>query len=372
MKRLLPLILLHLTTFSAQADSPLILDGIDISPAVEYFEPMVTPLKQNVTVYNWSQTGDYGDDDSQLDLAMAQAKTFWRMYGDPKGNNNMYGYGLYTAIDPVATRSYGGNFDRDDWRILALELPQGLRLLDFPGLSLNPAPIPAPVADILNKFDCGGVQNAEALFGYGGYALKPSCQKLVRRIFADVLRIDAFAYGYAETNYRICSAGMINGYRAFVITAPDWMTTKNVRFYTSKSTKNLEERTRIQTLFLKATEALKNTSSPEVNVRRPIADFLIANPDYDLERSLTKCSGDQCVITATFCDGKKTCRDLDLPALPRPGGALITSAEAAKSLHGQPTLLWKDLEGQPKTPTLSTWMKKNQFGCDGTLPYETK
>lgn len=354
--------------------APIIFEGTDISSAVSYFKKLVVPLQTPVTIYHWSRGAEDSfwsqnhESSSPNFLALARdwSQSFWWSYGTAKGTENMYGTGLYGAVDPVVTLSYGGGLASQV--LLQLDLPRGFKLLDLGNSALaNQLQQPTRVGELEAHFGCPSSRGADEYFQSGGAALTPQCARFVRKIFQDILSIDGFAYGYSKTNFKACAAGMSVGDRAFVIIKPDWMNADLVHFYTSKTTGDLDGRIRLQTIFMMTIEE-QMLSSQSISLSK-ISDYLIEHPDSNLRGSKTNCTESTCVITVHFCDSKNSCDDVALDPLMRPYGPLITSAEAARTSVG--SLLWPDLENKPKSDSASEWIKKTEFGCSGTLPYNT-
>ncbi len=359
---------------SAHADSQppkYELDGVDITAFVNYFSSQVRTLNKSVTVYNWSPSAssdpfwktNYDPKDPRL-LATARdlSQVFWNNYGGTDSDYNNYGYGLYTSVDVVATRSYGG-YGSSDWLLLEMQLPQGFRVLDFTS-GVHGSDMAALVTTkvIGAKFNCLYVDSAERLFYHGGSSLDPACKKLVRKVFQDILKIDGFAYSYGHTPFKACGDNN-NSYHAgaFVITRPDWIRSEYIKFYTQTSSFDLEGRTRIQTLLMNEDQDISKIHSRMVS---EIASYLKMLPGTYIKDIKSECVDSSCWITANFCDLKDQCRQINLSSVPRPGGPLI-SAVGARDHH----LLWSDLEGKPKSTTANPWLKENAFGCSGELPY---
>ncbi len=350
-------LLVSFNAFSATPAEEFELAGVNITPLVNFLEQRVVTLKKPVTIYNWSSNGKMSEADISR-YAPASSTTFWQMYGNPKGMENMYGSGLYGAVDPVVTASFGG-YDKSSWLLVEMELPVGFKILDLPSALTTPLTkgISEEARKVADLFDCSLSSGEDKWFSNGGATISQKCQQLVKKIYQDILKIDGFAYSYSRTPFKECTA--FEGYRAFVITDAKWMTPKLVRPLTSKTTTNLEERIRIQTTFLKAVG-----ESPDMTKEtlKPLGEYLAKNPTSNIKGSKTVCANDTCIITVNFCDAKNVCEVLVLPPLARPGGALITSREASKGKDFQ-TLIWSDLEGQPKSKTISAWIKENTYKC---------
>ncbi len=345
--------------------------GVDIGPAINYFAKQVTPLKRSFTVYNWSRAGAAGDSDN-LGIAENGSKTFWSRYGDPTGNSNSYGYGLYGAADPIYTMSYGGF--GEDWLLLEMEFPTGFRLLDL-GRSMMMFPqAPAEVQEIMTSFNCPLEGSVERLFSAGGFEIKTKCQSLVKKIFQNELQIDGFAYFYGETAFKDCKGSSNGGFmsgKAFVVTESKWMKPGLVHYYNSKSSHYRDRRTLIQTLIF----SISNTGDTNfTKALNDLSSYMENHPDQNLKNSSNKCEGDTCVITVNFCDSKGICESVALSPLPRPGGPLILKKDLSKVYiaggYMPQNLLWSDLEGAPKATTVRDWLKSNKYGCSDKMPYE--
>lgn len=362
--------ILILTMLSVTARGAQMFNNVDISPMVNHFQKQVVTLNKAITTYNWVShaPGDFWDterpqnDPSLLNEAHISARVFWSNYGSQAGANNMYGSGLYTAVDPVVTENYGGQ----DWRLTQIRFPIGTRVLDLANpdtVNVKDSVLVNATYEIEEKFGCPRASAADPYFVNGGVSLSEACRSLINEVFNIILQIDAFAYGYGDTSFRACESGMYMGSRAFVVTRADWMRSEYVHYYTANSRLNEEERLRIQTLFIMASEE----GIDKVLLLDFIAQYLDQQPDRDIRGSKTVCEGDSCIITVQFCDSKNTCDQVQLPPLPRPGGPMITEEVAKRK-----KLLWTDLVGKPKVSTMSTWLQDNKFGCSGKLPYEVK
>jgi hypothetical protein len=369
MKQLISTVILSLLSVTAYGAQ--MYQDVDIAPMINHFRKQIVTLNKAVTTYNWVSHGgpnDFWDierpqnDPALLKMAQTSAEVFWSNYGSKEGSENMYGSGLYTAVDPVATYEFGG----EGWRMTQLQFPVGMHVLDLANSATiddSDSALMNAAEDVEEKFACPRSAGADPYFTNGGASLDPKCRQLINEVFNKNLKIDAFAYGYNETYFKACEQGVYIGSRAFVITRPDWIRSEYVHYYTASSRLNEPERLRIQTLFLLAGEEGLD-KAPLLDL---IAKYFDQYPDRELQGSKTVCEGDSCVITVQFCDSKNTCDQVPLPALPRPGGPMITSEEAKRK-----KLLWEDLVGKPKASTVSTWLKENKFGCSGELPYQVK
>ena len=235
----------------------------------------------------------------------------------------MYGYGLYAAADPLETVFYSSR-DPERWMMTEMIIPAGFRMVDLsvdsPQTVTNPAVI-QNAAEIAMKFGCESVsghpaQELSEYFSLGGAWIPKTCSALIKTIFKDILKIDGIAYFYGAAMYSACTrTDNVYTRRAFVLATSDWITSSNVKVYTSKTTAELEDRIRIQTLVLNG----------------------IINP-WGLQ--LTSSADSISVITAADASNQRP-----------------------------QTLIWADLDNKPKTPDVGTWIKANIFGCIPDSPY---
>lgn len=366
MKPLLAAFLFFLIGPTLALAEPLLFEGVDIQPLVRAHSHQVLTLTQPVTIYSWSTAGRdplYNperspDDPGLMGHAYRASRVFWTNFGSKEGANNMYGFGLYGAVDAVATRGYGGA--DSEWLLTQMRLPIGFRLIDVANpVSLPASPEQEAARDVAIRFHCPSNLQVDSLFQTGGSKLPDDCRRLTQKIFDDVLKIDGFAYSYVETQFKACSQDPSFSARAFVITRPDWIKPELVHFFNRASRQNIEDRIVIQTLFFKSEDENMSITPEQSQI---LVDFMIQHPDSDLKKSTSLCDGSQCRLTATFCDASGRCDDVSLGSRKRVGGSTITSTQGP--------LLWADLEGQPKSKTINTWLQQNKLACkDGTAPY---
>ena len=363
MKLWLALIVAFAGTVGRAATTAIMYEGTDVSSVVAVFGSQVHPLKRKVFVYNWSGAGgepywksDPDKNDSFI-LKHTQdiAGIFWQNYGN--GNGNMYGMGVYAAVDPVVTRSYGGG--GDIWLLLQMEFPKGFRLLDLTEAlpwSGDPA-IKTRAASIMTTFGCPAGLNADSLFTNGGSDLSTKCRGLVARVFRDSLQIDGFAYSYSGSHFDDCSG---DTEKAFVITGSAWMRPDYIRYFSAASRKDVLGRRRIQSIF----SLQSGQAQPLMDIIRPaLEDYLANHEDANLAGSKSFCGGATCILSAQFCDSHDKCEWVPLGELPRPGGPRFSAQE---------NLLWPDLAGELKLDSISKWVKKTKYACSGLVPYDEK
>jgi hypothetical protein len=368
MKNLMTFTLLSLSgcffSVLSHAAGPYLFEGTDISPMVTQLQQQIVTLKTPITVYHWSMDGGI-DDPEGHGIAQDWSHTYWNLYGTP--NQDMYGRGFYGAADPVFTFIYGGGLQAN-WLLIEATLPVGATLVD---VGYNMAILKTPSEEykkLATQFNCPTDGIANSLLVSGGVSLNEDCKRLTKHIYQDIFKIDALAYMYGQTQFSECKDNGM-GSRAFVITDSKWMKPGLIHYYTARTNDNLEGRVRIQTLFLKSLTDANKEASNASNLQ-PIADYLNKHPSSELKGSTTRCEGSSCVITVNFCDPENHCDSVALPPLPRAGGPLISAQIYASHPGAYPSaLLWPDLEGKPKSTTISTWLKGNKIACSGSLPY---
>jgi hypothetical protein len=378
-------ILMTSTSASAQTTTPIMFDGVDISAAVKYYSTKVTPLKQSITVYHWGHHGPSYSWDKEpaqgspelLQIVKNEAKSFWRNYGIL--SSGMLGSGLYTAIDPVATFFQYGSGTPDAnglqaWLLQEITFPVGIRLLDIGTESpyLGDPKMPGDVNAILDHFDCpsGGIRN---LFNEGGIRISMTCRSFVKIIFSRYIPFDGLAYPYDTSSFIPCTTFEHELQRAIIIATDHWITPDNVKFYTSKTSGEIEGRTRIQTTFIMAEEFAKGFSD------HALSDEGVEEFDGRLQNYLSKrqnlsdgiqdpkCGSATCTVTVTMCDVKGNCKDVNFGPFPKKSYPTSITKDEANGVFGG--LLWPDLEGKPKTKNMDSWLQAHMFGCSGKPPY---
>ena len=360
--------------FAAALPAPATYKGVDISALVDIYRPQVKTLTKSIYTYNWSPAGldpfwrqeRSENDPALLNAAKRLAEGYWRVYGQPNGDFSVYGRGLYTAIDPVSSSSFSGGLYMKRWLLLEFEFPAGMQILTLePDESLAPND---QVTAILTKFGCPGT-NTSALFSDGGRALSAECRDLIKDVFQNILRVDALSYNYVGTSFHACtdSGSDYAGAPAFILTGTKWLRPGLIHSYTPTTKGNRDGRRRIQTLFLASGEGENRVQDL---AKEPILHYLLDHPGSYVKSSSTKCDGSYCDLTLEMTDDQNKKGEVTILNMPRPAGPLITKAEAA-ALSSDVTqdLLWDDLDQTPKSPTISDWLKKNEFACDGQKPY---
>lgn len=365
MKKLMIAALALAGALNAHAAEKHILDGVDISAAVEMYQKQIHTVTKPFYVYNWSPNAHQGDSDKLVAFAQNAAEAYWYSLGDQgKAKDNMFGAGLYAAVDPVVSYSYGQG--GTGWRVIEFQMPVGLRLLDMNDAVLAEGDQREAGLKVVQQFDCPADGTVGVMLAQGAVGVSEKCRRLIREIFGQILNIDAIAYGYADTRFSFCTDNQFLSAKAFVMTNGEWMTPGNTKFFTAQSTKDEEARIRLQTTFLEAKFQRIDVSKDMVVL---LKNYVKAHPSDEYGGSKTICIGNLCTLHAIFCASVySTCNTVPIMVVPRVGGPTLTNAESMATLYM--SLLWPDLEGKPKMNTVRKWIKENKFGCAGTSPLD--
>lgn len=389
-------------------------ENFDIAPMVaaakKDVRSVVTPFK----LYNWTPRGNapyYRNAKGSHDpIFTANAKNlgrlFWSQWGLPDAKGNMYGQGLYAALDPVATFSYsrGTSYPQtDEFQLIEMSIQKDFKFLQlsrdyfktgstssntsssyYPSSSLSTWSSTPGAQAVLTQFGCTN-SNANSQFQNGGVGYYSSsyssssgtvspCNKLMKYIYKDLLKVDALAYDYNAQSFLTCSAGRSNYYSssapAFVIMNDAWMNDSNIAYYNRRTKDAVESRRTIQTLFMNEIEANKIVADLKTVARPAIIQILTQHPNYVIRNGGTSCSVYGCNMTIKGCaeEDETNCVGTAI-RLPMPNADTLTQTMAASTGYGK--LLWNDLEGLKKTPKadIDSWLISNRMGCDGTAPY---
>ena len=391
MRFLITLILLTATSANAQ-----VLPGpggkqVDVSPLVKYLKENTHVLTKPVQLYSYFQSGgDWqrafsSDDPTGYRTAVNGSKSYWANQGDD-GGGNMYGRGLYVAVDPVATRSYGGI----EWVLLRMEAPAGFRYLNVTSPTQNGAPeIEQIIVDLGCKLDIstginGRPSNGNAFGNLAGLmgnkpGSAPECIAALKKILDGELRIDAFSYSYAGSSFAACEANGNSQQRtsALVITSDRWLSRDRVRIFNRSSSDAADERLRIESLFYKTIYddvAADKTSLPlqayayrSMKAAYPQQKFSTGfkfNPEKRTSQ-----------LEIKLCPpGISDQFDPSCASVPVPKPDLtypMTISESTPSEAMDPSsygarIMWRDHEGKSTDPLIDPWIQSSLFGCDCT------
>jgi hypothetical protein len=162
----------------------------------DYVRPYVQTLPREFHVYHWTAGSKItGSADAQLppmdprirDYATRIKDLFWNPFRNADGG--MAGDGLYVAIDPVASRSYGDT-------LLQIVMPEGTRFLAF-GLQYFP-----PL--LLRAMQAQGCDQNTVVSLFVRSWTSEDCRRLRDRVTRD-LDIQAIRYSWSSSLYRICN-----------------------------------------------------------------------------------------------------------------------------------------------------------------------
>jgi len=436
MQRLL-LILLALISVNSFADAN------DTKVISDFLSNFVYELDQPVYVYNWFNS--YGHDkiwqtklsatsSAGYDHVLSGTVKYWQSFcsknpalnppdcpktlptSDNNNNNygggNMYGPGLYLAVDPVATNEYGGG---SSWVLMQLHFPKGLRIMDIRrDGSMN---FPLKVQRALISLGCpkewltsanyssslGTFFNMNAAYTQQGiqtgynqatgqmiYApVSDQCLVSIRKVLKDDLKIEAFYYSYNGEEFKECDLpdGQSSGYNqngsnnvnrqgAFVLVDPKRMKPDDVRVFNSQTRDDVEDRLRIQSLFYKA-----EFDSPEIASRSFYSKQSYPNnPGYNFSGTNNNCNWDSatqktiCKVQITLCpQAGGTCLYID-PPMPAPAPVMQTVISKthvpASQSYNTESLLWDDLDSKAIPGDMGQWVLDNLFGCKVDPEYE--
>lgn len=388
------LLVLVLLSFQAWAtfnlpSKPIKYKGVDITPAVKILSQYVKILKKDYTVFHWDMSGQEGQNEQMVLAAKKMANVFWTWYGRPEtAQGGFYGNGLYLATDPISTEGFGGG---NNWSLLQLILPKGMRIIDLGdnGIVLQKDEDAFNELKIIfAQLECS-FADMNSFFNQGGAGLTSQCQGLVKKIFQETLKIDAFAYSYNQQKFKSCDSSSAFDQRAFVITNPQWINLNNVSFFSAKSRHAQLDRVRIQTLFLLNDETVLQNQLPfTTNDIQALKQYWIKHPQGIItDTNMVENNASSYRLVVRLCESSQNCEYITLESIYQklvPFNPIITSQEAGSgdgrikpryyyNSNGQiQHLLWSDLEGQPKANDLSEWVKNNLFGCESASPFEEK
>lgn len=375
----------------------------DITSIVELFKSQTRVVQRPFYIYHWGVSAELRNSKAAqenasaagLKLLRATKQGFLDGLTQPRRNDsNMMGPGLYMAVDPIQTRSYGPG---ENWSLLEIRLPLGFRMLEATTSSNGGSTSSHNRAiEDLKKFSCPEVDSSydgsgeffRQLLAYGDIDSK--CADLIRYVFSDVLKIDGFMYVYGVTNFSQCrgSDGLDLDSRrtAFVITSDRWvyLPGAEVQVYGSNTKDKREQRISIESLsyianqklyddlfvnkdYLQYTEGLGQDYLLEIARARLPPE---ARYPYVSQMDRFRCgAGSHCVSveigfddslknpqTKTFVFGAQDLPNLKEIAYP----ATITSTNPPLI---EKELRWKDLEGIATLKKPEEWMRKNLFNC---------
>jgi hypothetical protein len=208
--------------------------------------------------YHWQRLSPGQTDPSQLSQAQLY-KEIVRAIGLQKQQyvkGGGYDGGYYVALDPVASRTFGGTPGATDWSLTRIEVPVGFRYLDI-AQTVDIMEFPdAASTEFANhalkalKPYCPFLEMTDFLNGGKGAFVEPrdteqSCLKVLDQIVRE-LNVDGLFYSYGQTPIFGCD----NSHKgALVFTRADWLQPNQILSFTRLTTGNIQERQYIQSFL---------------------------------------------------------------------------------------------------------------------------
>lgn len=351
----------------------------DFQVIVDYFSHSVSEVSRPFWLYHWRndpslvQSEEAQRDPSKFgrQIVVREGPSFVRgLYVKGRTNGMMYGGGLYTALDAVATEVYGSK-DPNLWVVLAMHIPRGFHLL-----TLSEQPVPegfdsANLNSILKKFECpvpDGPQSPMAISGlFGARELTKTCANLISDVI-HALKIDGFSYSYSVTPFKACTSSLGDDrWKAIVLTSNSWLKLPgaNALAYTSRTKVDLEERRAIESQFIYTNSqgTFNSGSNPfDYNqVTKVIAEKL-PNLKGSLNGLSQTCTSNECTYLARFNNSTEVLRISQdeinrfyYPSFPKTFS--IGNGFGVESLH------WNDLLNTTTTLDMDNWVKSNLLDC---------
>ena len=206
-RKLLPLAMVAglITSSAGAADIPVPPPAL-VQRIEQELLPYVRTMSRPVTLWHWTHRSDtripaQGIVDSRdpnfLQYLDRRANSYFRM--SPKNASNV-GTGLYFAIDPVMTESYGG---KKGGVLVQAELAAGARIIVIDFGSMFSSELSAE----LGSFGCGYRDFRIGIMGTFGYDENPACEA-IRIAIAQSRTLGAvgFRYAYSSEEFSFCQS----------------------------------------------------------------------------------------------------------------------------------------------------------------------
>ena len=381
----------------------------ELKPLVSYLKKFVKELTKPVHIYHyfdaqgadpvWRSKMSAGD---QLGYRSVywNADGYWRDQGTD-GGSNMMGRGMYFALDPVATRSYGGG---KDYVLIRVQLPKGVKMFDVTWGQGGDTSVPAEIVKIYETLGC-----TWGVFGMGSTTktvsnlMEPKpmahriCVDTMRKIIDRDLGVDVLAYGYNSSVFKECLSngapgGMIvNGVAtkperstAFVLMSNRWVRPEQVRIFNRQTPDAMDERLRIQSMYYKSlsdqandpvmapmlAQTLAYSLIPRNHVGMNIVGSTFVQTNSPSVNSFSYYMLFQIcpmgVYPFTYGKGCQQVSAPDIPPQPYPTTITASNPPLNSGFMG-PTqdllLMWPDLEGRQTDPNVGAYVSKTQYGC---------
>ncbi len=382
----------------------------DLKLMTKYFKSFVYELERPVLMYNWSQGGlklKSASDPIGVKMVVNGAKSYWRSQNNVDNDDNMYGFGLYAALDPVATRSYG-EFE-GNWVLLEMKLPQGFRTLDL-GRDGNNA-FPQRIQKILTDAKCpsrwaDATSMFDSLMQPKSPKVETECMNLIRAVFQQNLAIDGFLYNYNSSEFAECVDPRLKALnanasdewgnsnhqrairsRAAVITDSKWVKPELIRIYTPTTSDAKDERLRITSLFYKTEiDVALSTAHTVMGYQNWVQSWVSQNlKGFEAMIEWDQCGNFQpdrgCLDPVKVCQRdektykiiESTCKTISPPPIPVFATTVIrkTTFSGGAWDEDKKSLLWPEFEGSLVDANVGQMIRENFLGCSEGEPYRS-
>lgn len=232
----------------------------EISPAARlvagWLRPFVKALGRPVEVYHYAyrpaaRLPAQGPLPSEGPTVTAylerKSKSYWNP--DSPVRPYMMAGGLYAAIDPVITRTFGGI--GDSWALFQITLPAGFTFVDVRGWSDNEGKVqrfPPAVREALVQQGCTVDFPSELLVALESKACRALAIEVMR-----ALDVGGLMYRYQGYAFAGCNARPVGAVGAFILTRPE--RAERSQLFTSESpgpAAATESHRRVRQLYLEA------------------------------------------------------------------------------------------------------------------------
>jgi hypothetical protein len=358
--------------------------GRDISAIVQYFSYYLRTVQKPFYLYHWRSDQELARSaDAQAnpekygtEIVNRDAQNFIPgLYVKLRSFGNVYGGGLYAAIDPQLTEGYGGS-DPTSTALLAMHIPIGFHVLDLrlhePTFSQSEL---SQLNTVLSEFQCSNRQNQTGDNSFLSNLLSgdftKDCADLLSHVLL-TLKVDGFFYEYGSTPYSVCQ--QINSQEvALVFVSSSWLQLPNAHAYlfTPQSRGALKERQAIESTFYLA-HTLHGLSGPAYDSDGQILDLLIKKHIPENAKSINISAEDaqwsssnymvRIVVSYSIGDANKT----DVLKFDSSDFESLQLTEYPNRFSSRPEIYfshWSDLIGTPTIDKPSIWLKENIFEC---------
>ena len=250
---------------TAAPDQNFVIDGVDLTPVADELKKGIFVLEKPVHVYHYFQGGGNwqsaysADDPAGRQYVSGSSGSYWAEQGKRDGGNAM-GFGLYAAIDPVVSRSYGGQ----SYVMMRLELPVGFRFITTLRKS-GQGEFSKPAKAALKSLGClfrsltGEARDLEVFMG-SKQGSSQRCIDGLRVLVKDKLGVEGLLYRFPGAEIKECTDYFFRR-GAFVIMSDGWLERGgNVRVFTAQTPDARDERLKIASLANSANLSWPDTS----------------------------------------------------------------------------------------------------------------